>query len=65
LSDAEKGQQLRSQLAKVLNVAQSYASGFDSLAALLDDLFERPSIFDISILKIAANCVLGSPQSST
>lgn len=29
MTDAEKGSQLCSRLLKVLNVAQSYASGFD------------------------------------
>ena len=39
---AEKGPQLRSRFAKILNVPRRYASGFDSPAALLDGLFEQP-----------------------
>jgi hypothetical protein len=36
------GRQLRSQLTKILNVPQGYASGFVSPAASLDDHFEHP-----------------------
>ncbi len=40
---AETVRQLRSQLIEILNVPQGYASGFDSPAALLDELFEQPA----------------------
>jgi len=40
---AEKVRQRRSLLIKILNVPRGYASGFDSLAALLDGLFEHPA----------------------
>jgi hypothetical protein len=41
--DAEKVRQRRSRLIEILNVPRGYASGFDSPAALLDGLFERPT----------------------
>jgi hypothetical protein len=41
--DAEKVPQLRSRLIEILNVPQGYASGFESPAALLDELFEHPA----------------------
>ena len=40
----KKVPQLRSRLIKILNVAQGYACGFASPAALLDDLFEHPAV---------------------
>jgi|SRR6476469_4652919 hypothetical protein len=40
---AEKGIQLRSRVAKILDVALGYASGFGPPAASLDCLFEQPA----------------------
>ena len=43
LQAAEKVLQLRSRVAKILDVALGYASGFGSPAASLDGLFEQPA----------------------
>jgi hypothetical protein len=48
LTDAEKVRQLRSRLIEILNVPRGYASGFDSPAALLDELFEHPILVFLS-----------------
>jgi hypothetical protein len=43
LQAAEKVLQLRSRVAKILDVALGYASGFGSPPASLDGLFEQPA----------------------
>jgi hypothetical protein len=49
---AENGPQLRSRVGRILTVAQGYASGLASPAALLDGRFEQPDVIPSSATSI-------------
>src|SRR5690242_13231113 len=64
-SDAENGLQLRSRLKRILNVAQRLRLRFSFGYGVVGNHFEHPPILITPVLKIAANFVLSSSQSST